>query len=118
LQNWRWGPKRDIVDSGACKSAIMGLEGRKLRSVERGSALSRRHRCGFCHNPDFSGHDQIPRIAVQREHYLVKARRIPDQERRGYDPSMVDIARQLGDAEILDLPLLPGELALTEGSES
>ncbi|MCC2662884.1 MAG: cytochrome [Geminicoccaceae bacterium] len=51
----------------------MGLEGRKLRSVERGSALSRRHRCGFCHNPDFSGHDQIPRIAVQREHYLVKA---------------------------------------------
>jgi hypothetical protein len=31
---------------------------------------------------------------------------------------MVDIARQLGDAEILDLPLLPGELALTEGSES
>jgi cytochrome c553 len=60
--------------------------------------------CGFCHNPDFSSHDQIPRIAVQREDYLVKAlREYKSQERRGYDPSMVDVARQLGDAEILDL---------------
>jgi cytochrome c553 len=72
--------------------------------MEKGRALSARHRCGFCHNPDFSGHDQIPRIAVQREDYLVKAlREYRSQERRGYDPSMVDIARQLGDAEILDL---------------
>ena len=47
---------------------------------------------------------RIPRIAVQREDYLVKAlREYRSQERRGYDPSMVDIARQLGDIEILDL---------------
>src|ERR671913_1315688 len=72
--------------------------------MEKGRTLSARHRCGFCHNPDLSGHDQIPRIAVQREDYLVKAlREYRSQERRGYDPSMVDIARQLGDAEILDL---------------
>jgi cytochrome c553 len=72
--------------------------------MEKGRTLSARHRCGFCHNPDFSGHDQIPRIAVQREDYLVKAlREYKSQERRGYDPSMVDIARQLGEAEILDL---------------
>jgi cytochrome c553 len=72
--------------------------------MEKGRALSARHRCGFCHNPDFSGHDQIPRIAAQREDYLVKAlREYKSQERRGYDPSMVDIARQLGEADILDI---------------
>src|ERR687897_973757 len=69
-----------------------------------GAALSARHRCGFCHSPDFSGQNQIPRIAVQREDYLVKAlREYSTQERRGYDPSMVEIARQLSEADILDL---------------
>jgi cytochrome c553 len=72
--------------------------------MEKGRALSARHRCGFCHNPDFSGHDQIPRLAAQREDYLAKAlREYRTQERRGYDPSMVDIARQLSEADILDL---------------
>src|SRR3954447_3203473 len=28
--------------------------------IEQGRAVSARHRCGFCHNPDLSGHDQIP----------------------------------------------------------
>jgi cytochrome c553 len=27
--------------------------------MEKGRALSARHRCGFCHNPDFSGHDRF-----------------------------------------------------------
>jgi cytochrome c553 len=30
-------------------------------------------------------------------------REYKSQERRGYDPSMVDIARQLGEADILDI---------------
>jgi cytochrome c553 len=72
--------------------------------MEKGRALSARHRCGFCHNPDFSGHDHIPRIAAQREDYMIKAmREYRTQERTGYDPSMVDVARQLGEADILDL---------------
>ena len=72
--------------------------------MEKGKALSARHRCGSCHNPDFSGHDQIPRIAVQGEDYLTKTlREYKTQERRGYDPSMIDIARQLSEADILDL---------------
>src|SRR3954471_16366028 len=37
--------------------------------MARGQELVAKHRCGFCHNPDFSGHDQIGRIAPQREDY-------------------------------------------------
>ena len=72
--------------------------------MERGVALSAKHRCGFCHNPDYSGHDQIPRLAGQREDYLVKAlREYKSGERTGYDPSMVEIAKAIGDREMPDL---------------
>src|SRR5207249_3007951 len=41
--------------------------------LERARALIQQHRCNFCHNPDFSGAQQVPRLAGQREDYLVKA---------------------------------------------
>src|SRR5829696_3688707 len=72
--------------------------------IEKGRAVSARHRCGFCHNPDFSGHDQIPRIGAQREDYLVKAlAEYKLGERRGYDPAMAEIVQPIGDPELLDL---------------
>ena len=37
--------------------------------------LAQSYHCGFCHNPDFSGRDNVPRLAAQREDYLVKALR-------------------------------------------
>lgn len=42
---------------------------------ERGVALAKEHRCGSCHNADYSGGDQMPRVAAQREDYLLKALR-------------------------------------------
>lgn len=72
--------------------------------MERGRALSAEHRCGFCHNPDFSGHDQIPRLAAQREDYLVKAMRAyKSGARLGYDPAMAEVMQPIDDPEILDL---------------
>jgi len=72
--------------------------------MERGVALSAKHRCGFCHNPDYSGHDQIPRLAGQREDYLVKAmREYKSGARTGYDPAMVEIAKALDEAEIAEV---------------
>jgi len=41
----------------------------------RGQALARKKPCGVCHNPDFSGREQMPRLAGQREDYLLKAMR-------------------------------------------
>ena len=79
-------------------------EGAEPARVEKGRTAAARHRCGFCHNPDLSGHDQIPRIGAQREDYLVKALAgYRTGERRGYDPAMVDIAHGMSEAEIADV---------------
>ncbi len=55
-------------------------------------------------NPDFSGRDNIPRLAAQREDYLVKAlREYKTNTRPGYDASMAEVTQPIPDAEILDL---------------
>jgi len=72
--------------------------------IEHGRMLVQQHRCGFCHNPDFSGHDNIPRIAAQREDYLIKAlREYKNNTRPGYDASMGEVVQPINDADFLDL---------------
>ena len=67
-------------------------------------ALIGQHRCNFCHNQDFSGEKNAPRLAAQREDYLVKSlREYKNNTRRAYDPSMADVMYPLTDADILDL---------------
>src|SRR3978361_1928043 len=43
--------------------------------MARGQALAAQHRCNACHNTDFSGKENVPRIADQREDYLSKTMR-------------------------------------------
>ena len=77
-------------------------EGRDAALVEKGREAAQRHRCGSCHNPDLSGHDQIGRIGAQREDYLLKAlREYKTGERRGYDPAMVEVARDIPDEDLV-----------------
>jgi cytochrome c553 len=72
--------------------------------LERGWALIRLHRCDICHNPDLAGRDNIPRIAGQREDFLVKTlREYKSNVRPGYDASMGDVVQPITDAEITDL---------------
>jgi cytochrome c553 len=72
--------------------------------MERGRGLAQSYHCGFCHNPDFSGRDNVPRLAAQREDYLVKAlREYKSNTRPGYDASMAEVTQPISDAEILDL---------------
>ena len=60
--------------------------------MQRGQALVQQHRCDTCHNPDFSGKENVPRIANQREDYLAKTlREYKDNSRHGYDGSMADV---------------------------
>ena len=75
--------------------------------IERAWALARKHHCLFCHNSDFSGHDNVPRLAAQREDYLLKAlREYKANTRPGYDASMAEVVQPLGDAELADLAYL------------
>lgn len=82
-----------------------------VKQRERAGALIQQHRCNFCHNQDFSGEKNVPRLARQREDYLVKAmREYKSNARRGYDASMADVMVPLTDADILDLAHLLAHL--------
>ena len=60
--------------------------------------------CGSCHNPDFSGREQMPRLAAQREDYLLKALRdYKTAKRPGYDATMDEVIRPVTEADIVDL---------------
>jgi len=70
----------------------------------RGQGLARQHRCVVCHNPDFSGRDQMPRLANQREDYLLRAMREYKRGARiGYAGAMAEELVPLSDADLLDL---------------
>ena len=72
--------------------------------AERAQVVVEQHRCNFCHNRDYSGEQNVPRLAGQREDYLVKAlRAYKDNTRRGYDASMADVLYPISDEEMLDL---------------
>ena len=72
--------------------------------MEGARAVIEQQRCNFCHNRDFSGEQNVPRLAGQREDYLVKAlREYKSNTRRGYDASMADVLYPISDEQILDL---------------
>jgi cytochrome c553 len=69
---------------------------------ERGKGVAEREQCASCHQPDFSGIDNAPRLAHQREDYLAKALGdFKSKLRLGYgEPVMPAVAAGLSDAEI------------------
>jgi cytochrome c553 len=72
--------------------------------MQNGRALITQNRCNNCHNLDLTGRESIPRIADQREDYLVKAmREYKNNTRHGYDGVMAGVLAPINDAQILDL---------------
>ena len=72
--------------------------------IERARALVAQNRCNICHTASFAGQDNVPRIADQREDYLVKALRgYKDNSRHGYDTTMAEVMQPITDDQILDL---------------
>jgi cytochrome c553 len=72
--------------------------------MERAAGLAVQGRCNVCHQPNFGGQDQIPRIASQREDYLLKSLRdYKSGARVGYDPAMIEVMRTITDDNIVDL---------------
>jgi cytochrome c553 len=72
--------------------------------IERGGSLVRQYRCNVCHNGDLAGRENVPRIAGQREDFLVKTmREYKGNIRAGYDASLAEVLQPASDAEILDL---------------
>lgn len=72
--------------------------------MQRGQAAAQQHRCNTCHNPDYSGKENVPRIGHQREDYLAKTlAEYKSNARAGYDASMADVMAQVTPAQIADL---------------
>ena len=70
----------------------------------RGRALATQNHCTVCHNPDFSGREQMPRLANQREDYLLKAmREYKSGARIGYAGAMAVELRELSDPDLIAL---------------
>jgi cytochrome c553 len=72
--------------------------------LQRAQALVTQYRCNSCHNPDFSGKENVPRLANQREDYLAKTlAEYKDNSRHGYDGSMADVMQPVTSEQIADL---------------
>ena len=70
----------------------------------RGAALTTRHHCVGCHGADFSAKEQVPRLANQREDFLLKAmREFKSGARIGYAGAMAQELVGLSDADLVDL---------------
>jgi cytochrome c553 len=72
--------------------------------IQSGYALITQHRCNSCHNLDLSGKDSVPRIAGQREDYLLRTlREYKNNTRHGYEGTMSEVLAPIGDSQIADL---------------
>jgi len=72
--------------------------------AEQAKAIVAQNRCNFCHSPNFAGDQNVPRLAGQREDYLVKTlREYKGNTRRGYDASMADVLYTVSDEQIAAL---------------
>jgi cytochrome c553 len=72
--------------------------------LQRAQALLQQNHCNSCHNADFSGRDNVPRLADQREDYLAKTmREYKDNSRHGYDGTMAEVLQPVPMEQIADL---------------
>jgi cytochrome c553 len=79
--------------------------GRDPARFSRGRALAQKARCGTCHEPDYSGRENMPRLANQREDYLLKALRDYKRGARvGYGTAvMPELVAELRERDLEDL---------------
>ena len=72
--------------------------------MQKALAIINANHCNSCHKPDFSGSDNVPRLANQREDYLAKTlREYKDNTRHGYDGTMAEVLQPVTADQIADL---------------
>ncbi len=72
--------------------------------MDAARSLSEQNRCNICHGGNYAGGENVPRIAGQREDYLLKTlREYKGNTRRGYDAAMSDVLHSVSDEQVADL---------------
>jgi cytochrome c553 len=81
-------------------------------ALARAKELAAQRHCGQCHLPDYRGRAQMPRLAGQREDYLVEAMiGYRDGKRTGADTTMSEVLYGMSDADIKALAAFLARLA-------
>ena len=99
-------PDRDIMDLAAFFASLPpgppdDRGPRDAALFAAGEALARPRHCATCHVADYGGRAQIPRVAAQREEYLVHALTgYRTGSRVGADPQMNGAVVGLSEADI------------------
>jgi len=71
------------------------------QSLARGHALAEQNHCNVCHRSDFTGQENVPRLADQREDYLLKTMRAyKSGSRHAYDATMAEVLQPVDDNDI------------------
>jgi cytochrome c553 len=71
---------------------------------QRGAELAKQRLCASCHNADYSGREQMPRLAGQHEAYIVKSLgEYRAGTRIGTQAAMAETVRGLDDQAFADL---------------
>jgi len=71
--------------------------------LERARALAELNHCNVCHRSDFSGQENVPRLADQREDYLLKAlREYKGGARHGYEPTMAEVLQPIDYTQLVE----------------
>jgi len=72
--------------------------------MKQGAALAKKLHCGSCHEADYRGREQMPRLAAQREEYLVAAMNAyRNYTRKGGDTLMAAALYGVSDADVRTL---------------
>src|SRR5229473_1232152 len=72
--------------------------------MQRALAIATQNHCNSCHKADFSGNDNVPHIANQREDYIAKTlAEYKNNSRHGYDATMAEVMAPVTPEQIADL---------------
>ena len=98
--------EQEVVDLAAFFASLPPgpPEDREPRNEElfrRGAAAAERFGCARCHYADYHGRNQVPRVAQQREDYLIPVlTQYRSGERSGYDIAMNSILQDASEEDI------------------
>jgi cytochrome c553 len=85
----------------AAQKAVVVAPRADAAAAEKGKALADKMHCGQCHLPAFQGRDQMPRLAAQREDYLLAAMiGYRDGTRTGADTTMTEVLYNVRDDDL------------------
>jgi len=93
-----------LADHYSRQKAVAPEASRDEAAFRRGETIASRALCGTCHLPNYAGQQQMPRLAAQREDYLVHSmREFRDNKAQGRDTMMNGVLRGFSERDIADM---------------